>query len=533
MKNKIAVWLPTLLAISICLGMFLGMYFSQNNGGANNPIRFMMPSTGSATKLNSIVSYIDEYYVDSVQKEQLIQKAIEGILEELDPHSYYISEEELNAYTEPLEGKFEGIGVEFLIVRDTVVVVKTIPGGPSEKVGVQAGDRLVLVDLDTVAGIGINNQKVMSLLKGAKNTKVKVGVERMGSDSLLSFEITRASIPIHSVEASMLFNDSVGYMRITRFARNTFEEFEAAADSLSSLGIKELILDLRGNGGGYLEAAISISEELLPKGNLIVYTDGKSQNKREYFSEKDGKYLDLKLHVLVNEASASASEIVAGAIQDNDRGLIYGRRTFGKGLVQEHLNLPDQSALRLTVARYYTPTGRSIQKPYGKNINYSEDYEDRYLSGELFYEDSIKIVDSLKYTTKGGKTVYGGGGIVPDVFVSVDTTQYAGVLSRLLYTGALNRYAFDLMDANRKSYSEFKSPEAFATNFTLTDQELKGIFTEAYGYRPDLWLSLTENDRDFLSTRLRSLLGRNIFGAAGFYAITFPDDPVIKAALGK
>ena len=531
MNNKTLVRLPLVIALSVAGGIFLGVWL--NPGGNADPVPYIFPrsSGNSSAKLNRIVSYIDEYYVDSVQKEWLIDKAIREILEELDPHSYYIPKEDLLAYTEPLEGEFEGIGVEFLILRDTVVVVNPIAGGPSESLGIRAGDRIVKVNGESIAGNGITNRRVMELLKGRKGTKVNVAILRKGKNELLGFTIVRNSIPINSVDAALLLDEQTAYIRVSRFAKNTYEEFEDVLDSLiRKQPLNRLMLDLRGNGGGYLESAIKMCDALLKKGDLIVYTEGKSQPRKDFYSEKEGKYKDLELQILINEGSASASEIVAGAIQDNDRGTIVGRRSFGKGLVQEHLNLPDQSALRLTVARYYTPTGRSIQKPYGEGIAYSDDYLDRMNRGEFYNEDSIPLVDSLVYTTPQGKKVYGGGGIVPDVFVPVDSTDYSPLVADLLYSGNLNQFAFDLVDQRRNVLEQFDNAETFAREFTLEDGIIDSLTESMYPGEMGPYGPLTSRDRDFLKQRLKAFVARNLYGSSGFYSITVPDDPTIRKA---
>ncbi len=507
------------------LGIYMGSYFSD---GSRNGLIITQKSVNSADKIAQIINYIDNQYVDSVARNALIDKAITAILEGLDPHSYYISSEELAAFTEPLEGNFEGIGVEFLIQNDTVRIVAAIEGGPSEKLGIQAGDKIIVVDGEKIAGTGITNEAVVSKLKGPGGTVVKVGVLR--KKSVVDFDITRGTIPLNSVATSMMLNKDQGFIKITRFARNTYEEFMTHAAALEAQGMKELILDLRGNGGGYLNAAVQITEEFLQKGQLIVYTEGKASPRKSYYAKKRGTYADIGMAILINEGSASASEILAGAIQDNDRGLIIGRRSFGKGLVQEHLNLRDNSALRLTVARYYTPTGRSIQKPYGREIDYDADYEARYVHGEFNSADSIQFSDSLKFTTPGGRTVYGGGGIMPDIFVGLDTAGASQYLNRVSYEGVLNQFGFEYADNNREKLTSLNSLDNFV-NAWHADQEVLKAFTtyaESEGIPADT--AGIKQSMTTLKLRIKAYIARNIWGNDGYYAIMNQDDNVLKEA---
>ncbi len=524
-RSKLTIYYPLFLAGMLVLGIYIGSYFSD---GSRNGFLITQRSVNSADKIAQIINYIDDQYVDSVARNALIDKAIAAILEGLDPHSYYISSEELAAFTEPLEGNFDGIGVEFLIQNDTVRVVAAIEGGPSEKVGIQPGDKILNVDGEKIAGIGITNEAVVSKLKGPGGTHVKVGILRK-QDSL-QFEITRGTIPLNSVAASMMLNENQGFIKVSRFARNTYEEFMTHAASLEKQGMTELILDLRGNGGGYLTAAVQITEEFLQKGQLIVYTEGKASPRKSYFAQKKGKYSAMTLAVLINEGSASASEILAGAIQDNDRGIIVGRRSFGKGLVQEHLNLRDNSALRLTVARYYTPTGRSIQKPYGSEIEYEDDYESRYIHGELSSADSIHFSDSLKYTTPGGRIVYGGGGIMPDIFVGLDTVGASHYLNQVSYLGVLNQFGFDFADKNRDELMKYNSLKNFVSNWEAgpnvvvaftTYASSEGIPADSIGIKQSMFT---------LKLRIKAYIARNLWGNDGYYAIMNQDDNVLKEA---
>ncbi len=518
-------YLPLIITATLVLGLWIGFYIATSLPAKN--IEFIIPSS-SSNKLSRVISFIDENYVDTVAKEQIIDKAIRTVLEDLDPHSYYISREDFNAINEPLEGNFEGIGIEFVIREDTLYVVQTIAGGPSEEAGLMPGDQIITVDGDTIAGVGLRNSDVVKLLRGTKGSTVQLGVHRALEADLLPYTIRRDEIPIKSVEVFLPLNDTTGYMKITRFAKTTHDEFRAAMDSLQAYtpDLRHLVLDLRNNGGGFLEAAIRICEDILEKDQLIVYTQGKSEKRKEYTSRKNGAYRNLNLSVLINEFSASASEIVAGAIQDHDRGTIIGRRSFGKGLVQEQLSLKDNSALRLTVARYYTPTGRCIQKPYGSNIDYDDDYHQRYLSGELFYRDSIAVVDSLKFTTPKGKTVYGGGGIVPDIFVPLDTTGRSEILSAMLYTGALNAAAFQFANNNREMLNDM-GLAYFIRDYYLPDRVLDDALADVQQPLAN-FKRLDSTQQKEIYQRFKSVVARHIWSNEGLYKNSLQSDNMLK-----
>jgi len=525
-SNKLLIYYPILLAGMLVLGIYLGSYFTS--GTSESTTFFPKKTVNSADKIGQIINFIDKEYVDTVAKNNLINKAIGAILEDLDPHSYYITAEEIAAYTEPLEGNFDGIGVEFLIQKDTVRVVSAIEGGPSEELGIMAGDKIITVDGNNIAGVEIKNEDVIKYLKGPSGTKVNVEILRVKEK--IPFSITRGTIPINSVVTSQMLDNTTGYIKISRFARTTYDEFMTQMEKLSNQGMTEIILDLRGNGGGYLNAAVQLSEEFLQKGQLVVYTEGKASPKRSYYASKSGVYNEMPLAILINQGSASASEILAGAIQDNDRGLIIGRRSFGKGLVQEHLSLPDQSALRLTVARYYTPTGRSIQKPYGENIDYEDDYELRFEHGEMMYQDSIVFPDSLKFTTPGGRTVYGGGGIMPDIFVGIDTVGASQYLSIVSYQGLLNQFGFDYADGHRDDLNHYKSYSDFKQKFEIND----GILNDFVAYSTAKGIEADESgiaaSKNVLKIRIKAYIARNIWGNDGYYAIMNQDDNVLKEA---
>lgn len=528
--GKLLIYLPIIVSVAVVIGFLLGANVNSGNSNSQNSSIISFKHR-NFNILNEVITYIDNEYVDTVRKDELIEETVQHLLQELDPHSYYIPASELRAMTEPLEGKFEGIGVQFNIQKDTVVVIATISGGPSEKVGLQAGDRIVKVDGEVIAGNGITNGKVMKLLKGKKGTKVDLTIDRIEEKSL-EFTITRDKIPFYSVDVSYLMKDDIGYIKISRFAKTTYEEFLQAAKELSDLGMKKMIIDLRGNGGGFLDAAVNIADELLPKGKMIVYTEGRARERQNYLSTKNGIYQDISLAVLIDQSSASASEILAGAVQDNDRAEIFGRRSFGKGLVQEQTNWPDGSATRLTIARYYTPTGRCIQRPYEDGTDeYLEDYQHRYETGEVYGTDSIDFPDSLKFMTPEGKVVYGGGGIMPDHFIPIDTAGGSFFLNQVVYKGLVYDYAFDYVDSKReymeKTYSSSlnykmqNDDEALLADFILFAQK-KGITATP----KDL-----QRSKERLIRRLKAYIARNIWNNEGFYRILNEEDEIVKEAV--
>lgn len=453
-------WVPLALGTALCLGAYLGRGLGTGSGAWEFDEPRFLPS---GQVLSSVLDRIDRMYVDPVDRNRLTDVAIDAILDELDPHSDWFSAEELAAMAEPMEGNFEGIGVEFLLQDDTIMVVTPIPGGPSAEAGIQSGDRIVSVDDSVIAGTGLNNSTVMKLLKGPSGTEVRLGLFRPGaSDSgRVDVALRRGRIPIHSVVSAELMPDRVGYVKVVRFARNTHEEFEEALSNLYEAGAERFVLDLRGNGGGYLHAAVPMVERFLDEGDLVVYTEGTAQPRREYVTERPGRYRQPPLVVLVDEGSASASEILAGALQDHDRAAIVGRRTFGKGLVQEEFPVADRGALRLTVARYYTPSGRSIQRPYGGGVDYEDEWLQRQERGEFVEADSVLRVDSLAYPTMGGRTVYGGGGIAPDVFVPLDTSSFPASFRELVYAGRLREHAFRLGSERRAEWATYVDVSEF------------------------------------------------------------------------
>lgn len=473
-------------------------------------------------KMDALLNMISYAYVDSVDQKKITEDAIRALLKELDPHSVYIPAEELKETNEPLVGKFEGIGVQFNILEDTIMITNTISGGPSEKLGLRSGDRIVTINDTTVAGIGIKNNDVLKKLRGDKGTKVKVGIHRRGVSELMVFNITRDKIPLFSVEASYQAAPGVGYIKISRFADSTVDEFREALKKLKEeYKIQSLVLDLSGNGGGYLNRAIELADEFLSIGKRIVYTEGRNNPRQESFATNAGGWEKGKLVVLVDENSASASEIVSGAIQDWDRGLVIGRRTFAKGLVQKPYPLPDGSAVRLTIARYYTPSGRCIQKPYeAGDENYEMDISKRYEHGELYHADSIRFNDSLKYKTNVGRLVYGGGGIMPDVFVPLDTSMSSSYYDDLRRNGVLNDFTLTYVDENRAMLKE-KYPDmyTFKRDFMVTEDFISKF--HAYAEKK----SVKRNEEGMkksdalIRTQLKALVARDLWNSTAYYLV--------------
>ena len=421
---------------------------------------------------------IANLYVDKVNEEKLVEDAIRGMLEKLDPHSAYSNAEEVKKMNEPLQGNFEGIGVQFNMVEDTLFIIQPVSGGPSAKVGILAGDRIITVNDTTIAGVKMSREEIMRRLRGPKGTHVKLGINRNGFNELLSFDVVRDKIPLHTIDATYLIRKGIGYIRISSFGATTHKEFTDAITELKKQGMKDLILDLQGNGGGYLNAAVDIANEFLEANELIVYTEGLRSPRREFKAKGDGKLRKGKVVVLIDEYSASASEIVTGAIQDWDRGQVVGRRSFGKGLVQRPLDLPDGSMIRLTTARYYTPSGRCIQKPYDDKKKYKEDLNERFKKGEFIHADSIHFPDSLKYKTrKLERTVYGGGGIMPDYFIPLDTTRYNKYHRDLAAKGSIINTCLRYIDNNREELDKrYKDFDIYQKEFEVTPKLLRQLW---------------------------------------------------------
>lgn len=523
---------PIVIALLAIIAVFTwGIYQKISD----QPIGFSSINQKSSTqKLSQLITYIDEYYVDTIQKEHLIDQTIQQVLQDLDPHSYYISKEEMRRMNEPLEGNFEGIGVEFRIIRDTLVVINVVEDGPSEKAGVNAGDRVLIVDSINIAGVGLTNDDVFSKLRGEKGSNVNILIKRSGEEDFVELDITRGKIPIQSLSSSYMMNESVGYTKLIRFSKTTSEEFNKATKDLKAKGMKTLILDLRGNGGGYLNAAIAVCDEFLRDNKLVVYTEGKSQARRDNYATSIGELESTKVIIIIDQNSASASEIVAGAIQDNDRGTIVGRRSFGKGLVQTQLDLSDKSAIRLTTARYYTPTGRSIQKPYGEGIDYNEEFHARFENGELEVADSIHVVDSLKFLTPGGNIVYGGGGIVPDIFVPFDTTYRTPFFTHVIYSGSINTFAFDYADTHRMELKKISPDEKgidYIENYRLSDAIFEAFLAHAEEDGFTASPRELEKSGEMIRNRLKALIGRNIWGNELYYKVLNQMDTDIDMSL--
>ena len=481
----------------------------------------------------SLAQYaIANLYVDETDENKLVESAIIGMLEELDPHSTYSNPEEVKKMNEPLQGNFDGIGIQFNMAEDTLFVIQPVSGGPSEKVGIRAGDRIVMVNDTLIAGVKMSTEDIMRRLKGPKGTKVNVKVVRRGVDEQLSFTIERDKIPVYSLDASYMMTPRIGYIKINRFGATTHAEFMEALASLKGQGMQDLILDLQGNGGGYLNAAIDIADEFLGQGELIVYTEGRRNPRRDFFAKGNGKHQQGKLVVLVDEFSASASEIVAGAVQDQDRGMVVGRRTFGKGLVQRPIDLPDGSMIRLTVARYYTPAGRCIQKPYESAEQYNADLIERYNRGEMMSADSIHFPDSLKCTTlKKGRTVYGGGGVMPDYFVPVDTTLYTKYHSQLSNKGVLLKVHFQLIDAHREEWTQkYADYGVFSQKFELTNKMMKQLIAEGEKEGIKYDEEQYKKSESLIKLQLKALIARDLWDMNEYYhTINVVNESVNKA----
>ncbi len=522
-------FMPLYFAIILALGVGVGYYFTfstnvnvlQNNNHSKNTV---------GNKINNLIDYIQMQYVDTVNVGQLENKTIASLLKSLDPHSDYIPASEFEAVNEPLEGNFDGIGIEFNIINDTIRVISPIINGPSEKLGIKAGDKIIKVDGKNMAGVKITNKKVFDKLRGKSGTDVKISILRNGHKKLLEFNIIRGKIPLYSLDISYIIKPGIGYIKISKFASTTYDEYLSAFNHLSKQGMKKLILDLRGNGGGFLKTAVDLSDEFLTNGLQIVYTQGRTHPKKIYSATTRGGFEQNELIVLIDEGSASASEIMAGALQDNDRATIIGRRSFGKGLVQDQIDLPDGSAFRLTIARYYTPTGRCIQKPYNKGLDayYEEEY-DRLQQGELYHMDSIKYDKTKQYRTPGGKIVYGGGGIVPDIFVPLDSGKYSTIVNRLYYSGVINSFSFEYTDKNRNDFlNKYKNALNFIDNFTVSEKEISSLKS----YLTYKKLSFIINGRETgLSQILKALIGRNLFDKDAYYPILNKNDNCILKAL--
>lgn len=527
MTNNNNKWQPFIYGMLIASGILIGMWLRPS--GSNRI------TIGGSSKFGEMLSIIKEAYVDSVNMQDLENKTLNEMLSNLDPHSAYIPAEELQKANEPLEGNFDGIGVEFNIVNDTIMVVSAINGGPSQELGIKAGDRIISVDTTPVAGVKITNDKVIKLLRGKRGTDVNVTVYRPYEKQKVDFTITRNTIPIYSVDAAFMVDSETGYIKISRFAATTHEEFVKAYADLENQNVKNLILDLRGNPGGYLNAATELADEILDGKKLIVYTQGRTKPKQEFFTERTGVFETGKLIVLIDEGSASASEILSGAVQDWDRGLVVGRRSFGKGLVQEPFDLSDGSALRLTVSRYYTPSGRCIQKDY-KNHGYDEYENDIYArieNGELEDASKQKIYDSTEYKTKlNNRVVYGGGGIYPDVFVPIDTSYNTRFLTEVFANGLLNKFAYDYLDKNRNSIMAINDLEVYNHSYQISDitYNLFLSYCKEQNINASNVYELNRS-KNFIKLQLKALIARQIWREKGYYCVVSKQDKGVLRAL--
>ena len=525
MNRKSTIIIPLLIAVSVAAGILIGNLLNRNSQPG-----FAGLNSGKSNKISEILSYVEQGYVDSVNTGSIIEKTIPEILKNLDPHTSYIPVSDMQEVQEEMTGKFSGIGVQFSIMEDTVRVIEVISGGPSSKVGIMPGDRIVQVDDSIIAGVKVVNATVLNLLRGEKGTKVVVGVVRKGNSNQLEFEITRGDIPINSIDVTYMIDPETGFIKISRFANKTYKEFIEGMEQLSEAGAKKVIIDLRQNPGGSLVAVLQMVDEFLEKGEAILYTEGVNQPRKTYNASGNNTWKDFKVYVMIDEFSASASEIFAGAIQDNDRGLIIGRRSFGKGLVQEQIPLTDGSALRLTVARFYTPSGRCIQSSYEDgNEDYFNKIYERFHSMEQLVADSTHFADSLKYTTKSGRIVYGGGGIMPDFFVPVDTTGNSEYFNAIFRKGLIYSFAYSYADEHRKILSAFTKADEF--DKYLDRNNVLDAFVK---YAADKGIprdneGLKASSR-IINTQLKAYIARNIIWEQGFYPIIQKiDNTLIRA----
>ena len=522
-KNNPIIWFPLAIAISIVLGIFIGNHISTK--------KFVLDKD---RKINTVLNFIESEYVDSVNIHDLVEQTIPKVITNLDPHSYYIPAKDVTSVNDELDGSISGIGVTFSMMNDTAHVIEVISGGPAEKAGMMAGDRIVTVNDSIITGSLISSEKVQRLIKGEKGSTVKIGIKRNNSKNILNLDIIRGDIPINTVDAAYVIDKNTGYIKVSKFGRNTYNEFLTSLVILESKGCTKFVIDLRGNAGGYMEMATLMANEFLSKGEMIVFTKGRDPRENiQVWSDNNGSFHDAQVAILMDEYSASASEILAGALQDNDRGIVVGRRSFGKGLVQKQTYLPDSSALRLTIARYYTPSGRCVQKGYksGDDMSYSTELYDRYSNGEVYNVDSIKVDKSHIFKTANGRTVYGNGGIVPDIFVPNDTSGITSYYIAVVNKGLLNKYSFEYIDKNRERLSKIKdvkallralpSDDALTFNFVMYAKE-NGV--------PVRWYYISQS-RDLLARQLKAMIVRDLLGIEAQYMVFNKDDKTVAAAL--
>ena len=520
--NKSRIFGPLIVFSSIAFGILLGSILNFASPA------LVLEKNSYKNKLNKLIDFIENEYVDKINTDSIVDLTVNNILEKLDPHSVYIPADEFVASAESMKGDFVGIGINFYMYNDTVAVIKTIEDGPSEKAGIKAGDRILFADKDQLFGRKLPTDSLFSKLKGKEGSKVLLKVFRKSENKTFTIDLTRGTVPIKSVDVAEMIDDKTGYIKINRFAETTATEFKTALQKLLDLQMESLVIDLRDNGGGYLDKANEIADELLKQGELIVQTKNKKQRTDKTIATKGGLFETGKLYILINENSASASEIIAGAIQDNDRGIIVGRRSFGKGLVEREMNFQDGSAVRLTVARYYTPSGRSIQRPYvnGSTEYYSE-FDHRFESGELYERDSIKVADTLKFKTKNGRIVYGGGGIVPDVFVPIEKEHGLEGLGFLMQSGIMGHFAFEQLDKNRSDFQGM-SFDQFTDTMANTDKFYKAF--DNYLSECGFGINLKKN-KEFVKSFIAAEFARQLFSENRYYEIIIKNDAMIKAVL--
>lgn len=519
--NHLSILVPVIAALMFILGFLAGDLINKENG-----------PTAAQKKFQTILNIVRNEYVDEVNLDSLIEKTIPSLLTNLDPHSAYIPASDLQAVNEDLDGSFSGVGIQFMIDNDTIKVLEVITGGPSEKVGILAGDRIVKVDDTDVAGVGITNEKVLQILRGEKGSKVQLKIKRTNSKKLLTYDVTRGDIPVNTVDATYIASPGIGYIKVNKFGRTTYDEFFQGLSKLRREGAEDFIIDLRGNTGGYMEIAYMMANEFLEPGQTIVSTKGRDFNSGAHITaDGTGYFRESQVVVLLDEFSASSSEIFAGALQDNDRALIIGRRSFGKGLIQRQSVLPDSSAIRLTVGRYYTPSGRCIQKDYSNLSVYEHDILDRYQRGEMFSADSIKLNTDLKYTTLHGRTVYGGGGIMPDIFVPNDTSGISSYYINVANAGLLQRFAFDYVDDNRETLGKADNVEQLLTLLPNDDALLRqfALFASRNGF-PARWYYINIS-HDLIINQLKALIARDALGYGAYFEISNTEDINVKRAI--
>lgn len=522
-KHNSIIWYPLVISIAIVLGIVIGNYISTK--------KFTLDKD---RKINAVLNLIQSEYVDSIDVKDLVEQAIPAIIGNLDPHSYYIPASDIRAENEKLDGSLSGIGVSFFMMNDTANVDQVIPNGPAEKVGMLAGDRIISVNGESIVGGTLTAEGIRSKIRGEKGTKVKIGVKRNSSKKTLTFTITRDDIPMNTIDVSYMIDDKTGYIKIAQFGKNTYDEFFAALSKLKKDGASRYIVDLRGNPGGYMEMAILMVNEFLEQGELIVYTKGRKEREDiQVWSDDQGSFHDAQVAVLIDEYSASASEIMAGALQDNDRGLVVGRRSFGKGLVQKQIYLPDSSAIRLTIARYYTPSHRCIQKDYtlGDEDDYSKELYDRYSHGELYSADSIKVDKSKIFRTANGRIVYGGGGIVPDIFVPNDTTGVTTYYRAVANLGLLQQYVYTYVDINRDQLKNVKTVKQLMGMMPSDDALTYDFVCYARDNGVPMRWYYINLSRSLMARQLRALVIRDVLGSEEFYRYYNRTDNTVNAAL--